>query len=131
MEVLANETGETTAAFLRRALAYYRSQGIRVQRLLSDNGSGYVSRGFGASCRAYGLRHLRTRPYRPCTNGKAERFIQSLLREWAYAIPYPNSKARTAALARWLAYYNRRRPHGSLHGRPPITRLEARCEQRV
>jgi len=131
VEVLPNETGETTVAFLRRALAFYRSHEIRVQRVLSDNGSGYVSRGFGACCRAYAMRHVRTRPYRPCTNGKAERFIQTLLREWAYAIPYPSSRARTAALDRWVTYYNRRRSHGSLHGRPPISRLEARCEQRV
>lgn len=131
VEVLANETGETTVVFLRRALAFYRSHGIRVQRVLSDNGSGYKWRGFGACCRAFGMRHIRTRPYRPCTNGKAERFIQSMLREWAYAIPYPSSRARTAALANWLSYYNRRRPHGSLHGRPPISRLGVRSEQRV
>lgn len=131
VEVLPNETGATTVAFLRRALAWYRSHGIRVERVLSDNGSAYKSHRFTAFCRAYGMRHIRTRPYRPCTNGKVERFIQTLLREWAYAIPYSSSRARTADLVRWLSFYNQRRPHGSLHGRPPISRLEVRCEQRA
>lgn len=130
VEILPNERGDTTAAFLRRAIAWYKRQGIRILRILSDNGGGYISHPFAECCRAHRVRHRRTRPYRPCTNGKAERFIQTLLREWAYAIPYPSSKARMLALPRWLGYYNQRRPHSSLHGRSPISRLEGRCEQR-
>jgi transposase InsO family protein len=125
VEVLPNQAGPTTAAFLRRALAWYKRQGVRVRRILSDNGSAYRSRVFGACCERWGLRHRRTRPYRPQTNGKAERFIQTLLREWAYARPYRNSKYRTAALPHWLARYNTRRPHGSLNGLPPFSRLGA------
>jgi transposase InsO family protein len=131
VEVLPNELGVTTAFFLRRALAWFKGQGIRVRRLLSDNGSGYVSKVFRARCAAERVRHLRTRAYRPQTNGKAERFIQTLLREWAYVRPYPTSRHRRAALPHWLTSYNRRRPHGSLHGQPPFSRLGVRREQRA
>jgi len=129
VEVLPNELGITTAAFLQRALAWFRRRGIRVRRILSDNGSPYVSKVFRADCAAQHVRHLRTRPYRPQTNGKAERFIQTLLREWAYVRPYPTSGRRRGALPGWLRHYNFHRPHGSLHGLPPISRLGVRREQ--
>jgi transposase InsO family protein len=125
-EVLPNEQGDTSAAFLGRALAWFARLGIRVQRVMTDNGSGYVSACFGAAGARHRLQHLRTRPYRPQTNGKAERFIQTLLREWAYVRPYRTSAIRARALPRFLAYYNRERPHGSLSGQPPISRLRAR-----
>jgi transposase InsO family protein len=131
VEVLPNELGITTACFLRRAVAWFHSQGIRVRRIMSDNGSGYISRVFRVACAAVRVRHLRTRPYRPQTNGKAERFIQTLLREWAYRRPYPTSHRRRAALPPWLSHYKLRRPHHSLLGLPPISRLGARCEQRA
>ncbi len=91
---------------------------------MSDNGSGYVSRLFRKACRLLRLRHIRTRPYTPKTNGKAERFIQTLLREWAYALPYRCSDSRAADLPRWLAWYNHSRPHAGLAGRPPATMLQ-------
>lgn len=123
-EVLANETGETAAGFLLRALDFFRQRGFAVRRVLTDNGSGYVSHAFGASCQRFRIRHMRTKPYTPRTNGKAERLIKTLLHEWAYAIPYSSSRARTAALVRWLAYYNGRRPHGALNGQTPLARLQ-------
>jgi transposase InsO family protein len=131
VEVLRDEKGTTSVGFLRRAFAWYQHLGVRVERIMTDNGAAYVSRRFVASCAALQLRHLRTRPYRPCTNGKAERFIQTLLREWAYAMPYRNSSLRIRALRPWLRYYNRERPHGSLGGRSPFSRLEPQGEQRV
>jgi transposase InsO family protein len=131
VEVLPDETGSTTAAFLRRALAWYRRLGIRVERILTDNAGGYHSRLVASLCHQHRVRQHWTRPYRPCTNGKAERFIQTLIREWAYAVPYRSSRARTLALPTWLRHYNRARPHGSLQGRPPFSRLGDNCEQRV
>ena len=125
-EVLRDETGETTAAFLRRAFAWYRTLGIRVRRILSDNGSGYIARRFAHELERWKLVHKRTRPYRPRTNGKAERFIQTLLREWAYPVPYLTSEARARVLSRWLCHYNQRRPHGSLAGLPPLSQLRPR-----
>jgi transposase InsO family protein len=122
-EVLRDERGETVAAFLRRACRWFARRGIRIQRVLSDNGSGYVSRVFAAVCQALRIAQRRTRPYTPRTNGKAERLIQTLLREWAYGRPYTSSLERQAALPRWLHYYNWHRPHGSLQGRPPISRV--------
>jgi transposase InsO family protein len=122
-EVLANEQGETTAGFLRRALIFFRRHHITVKRVLTDNGSAYRSHVFLALCQARSIAPKRTRPYRPCTNGKAERFIQTLLREWAYKRPYRSSRRRTAVLPRWLDRYNHRRPHGSLNGQSPITRV--------
>jgi len=124
VEVLRDETGFTSVGFQRRTFAWFQRLGVRVERIMTDNGSPYVSRRFAASCAALQLRHLRTRPYRPCTNGKAERFIQTLLREWAYAMPYRNSSLRIRALRPWLRYYNRERPHGSLGARPPFSRLD-------
>ncbi len=123
-EVLADECGVTCAAFLRRAIAYYNRLGIVVKQLLTDNGTGYRSDVFRDACSRTKVQHLRTRPYRPCTNGKAERVIQTLLREWAYARPYRRSRERTLALKLWLTYYNRWRPHGSLAGKPPLSRLD-------
>lgn len=122
-EVLADERGETAVGFLRRALAFFAAHGITVERVMSDNGSPYVSKLHAIACRELGIRHLRTRPYRPRTNGKAERFIQTMLREWAYGRIYANSAERTRALPLWLDRYNWRRPHGSLGHRPPGSRL--------
>ena len=130
VEVLGNEQGQTTVAFLRRAIAWFKRLGVRIRRILSDNGSNYRSGVFARCCQWHKIRHLRTRPYRPCTNGKAERFIQTLIREWAYAVPFRSSTARRKALPAWVSHYNRKRPHGSLDGLPPISRLGVRCEQR-
>lgn len=125
VEVLANEEGTTTAAFLRRALAFFRHHDIRVRRVLTDNAKNYTAHVFQALCAGCTIAHRRTRPYRPCTNGKAERFIQTLLREWAYRRPYTSSRRRIAALPRWLHRYNHHRPHGSLGGQSPIARVAA------
>jgi transposase InsO family protein len=122
-EVLPDEQGTTAAGFLRRAVAFYRRHGITVERVMSDNGSCYRSTVHAFACRLLGLRHLRTRPYRPRTNGKAERFIRTLLGGWAYGAIYGTSRERTAALDGWLWTYNHRRPHGSLSHKPPIARL--------
>ena len=125
VEVLGDEAGPTVTAFLWRALAWFRRHGIRVRRLLTDNAFAYRSQAFDALCQRLGLRHRRTRPYTPRTNGKAERFIQTLLREWAYRRPYATSAARTRALGAWLHYYNWHRRHSSLDGEPPVSRLRA------
>lgn len=130
VEVLPDERKGTSVAYLERALAFYRRLDIRARAVMTDNGSGYRSTFFAGACRTLRLRHLRTRPYRPRTNGKAERFIQTLLREWAYARPYRHSWLRSRALRPYLRYYNHRRPHGALDGRPPISRLSLDCEQR-
>jgi transposase InsO family protein len=122
-EVLLDERGVTVAAFLRRAIKWFARRGVRIERVLSDNGSGYRSHIVAAACRALAVAQRWTRPYRPQTNGKAERFIQTLLREWAYGRPYTSSLERQAALPRWLHYYNWHRQHGSLQGRPPISRV--------
>jgi len=122
-EVLTNERATTAVAFLRRCLGFYRDHGICVERVMTDNGSAYVSAVFAIACRALGIKHSRTRPYRPQTNGKAERFIRTMLREWAYAVVYGSSTERTAALSRWLERYNTSRRHGALGHRPPIMRL--------
>ena len=122
-EVLANERSPTAVAFLRRLVAWYSSHGITVTGIMTDNGSCYVSRRFASACRRLGLRHLRTRPYRPCTNGKAERFIQTLLRGWAYHRAYPTSTQRSLRLPKFLSYYNLRRPHASLGRQTPAARL--------
>jgi len=122
-EVLPNERSPTAVAFLRRLVAWYSSRGINVTGIMTDNGSCYISHRFAAACRRLRLRHLRTRPYRPCTNGKAERFIQTLLRGWAYNRPYPTSIQRSQRLPSFLSYYNLRRPHASLGRRSPAQRL--------
>ena len=123
-EVLADEKAVTVAGFLRRAVAFYATHGISVERVMTDNGSGYRSRLHRFACLTLGLRHLRTRPYRPRTNGKAERFIRTMLGGWAYGAIYGTSLERTRALAGWLDHYNRRRPHRSLNNQPPLTRLQ-------
>lgn len=123
VEVLADERGETAAAFLERAVAWYRSQSVEVERVMTDNGSAYRSRVHAEACARLRLRHLTTRPYRPRTNGKAERFIRTLLAGWAYARLYGSSAERTGLLSAWLDHYNWRRPHGSLGHRPPGARL--------
>jgi len=123
VEVLPDEKAATAIAFLRRALAFYRSHGITVEGLMTDNGSAYRSAAHAVACRAMGIKHIRTQPYRPQTNGKAERFIRTMLREWAYAAVYGSSPERTAALSGWIERYNFRRRHGALGHRPPIQRL--------
>jgi transposase InsO family protein len=123
VEVLPDEKATTAVGFLRRAIAFYRRHGITVQRVMSDNGACYRSTIHAFACRALGIRHLRTRPYRPRTNGKAERFIRTLLAGWAYGAIYGSSQERTAALDGWLWTYNHRRPHGALSHKPPIARL--------
>jgi transposase InsO family protein len=125
-EVLADEKAPTVVAFLRRALAFFKRHGIEVQRLLTDNGSGYRSTVHAVACRLLGIRHLRTRPYRPQTNGKAERFIRTMLGGWAYGAIYRSSADRTAALDGWLWHYNHHRRHSALGHKPPITRLNER-----
>jgi len=123
LEVLPDETGESCTAFWERAQRFYERHGITVQRVLTDNGSGYRSTLFNAVLCGDRIRHLYTRPYTPRTNGKAERMVQTLLREWAYSQPYTSSRQRTAALRPWLRHYNRSRPHGGIGGRPPISRV--------
>ena len=123
VEVLTDEKAATAAAFLARAVAFYARHGMTVERVMTDNGPAYRSTLHAIACRTLGLKHLRTRPYRPRTNGKAERFIRTMLGGWAYGAIYASSAERTAALDGWLHYYNHDRPHGSLSHRPPITRL--------
>jgi len=123
VEVLDDERGNTAAGFLRRAVEWFSSMGIRVERVMSDNGSCYRSSVHTAACRELGLRHLRTQPYRPRTNGKAERFIQTLQNRWAYGALYGTSAERTAALPGWLTHYNFTRRHGSLGHKAPAARL--------
>jgi len=122
-EVLDDEKARTSVAFLQRAIAFFAGHGITVQRVMTDNGSPYVSHAHAIACRQLAIRHLRTRPYRPQTNGKAERLIQTLLREWAYGRAYSSSIERTQALNAWLTYYNFTRPHGSIGHKPPGSRL--------
>ncbi len=124
VEILPDEKGATCVAFLRRAVAWFAGYGVRVLRVMTDNGSGYVAKDFAAAVAAIRAKHIRTRPYTPRTNGKAERFIQTMLREWAYVRPYTSSTRRRVALAPWLRRYNERRPHGGIGGAPPITRLQ-------
>ena len=123
VEVLPDEKATTAIAFLRRAIAHYASWGVTVESVLTDNGSAYRSVLHAIACRALGIRHHRTRPYRPQTNGKAERFIRTLLQGWAYGAVYGSSAQRTHALAGWIHFYNHQRPHGALNHKPPITRL--------
>lgn len=123
-EVLAADDAPAAAAFLQRTLAWFRRRGIRIRRLLTDNAMVYRAGVFSAVCRRWMVRQRFTRPYRPQTNGKAERFIQTLLREWAYRVPYRSSARRTAALRPYLRFYNHRRPHASLGRRSPWTRFQ-------
>jgi transposase InsO family protein len=121
-EVLPDEKTHTAIGFLRRACAFYARHGIRIERLLTDNGPAYVSALHALACRTLGIRHLRTRPYRPQTNGKAERFIRTLLAGWAYGAVYGSSAERTAALDGWLWHYNHLRRHAALGRQPPVSR---------
>jgi transposase InsO family protein len=122
-EILDDEKASSAIAFLRRAVAFFARHGVQVERVMTDNGSPYTSGAHRIACHELGLRHLRTQPYRPRTNGKAERFIQTLLRRWAYYRPYGSSTERAAALGPWLKHYNFTRPHGSLSHKPPGSRL--------
>ena len=122
-QVMKDERKGSAVAFLKAAIAYYKGLGVEVQRVMSDNGSCYKSRAFARACKQLRLRHIRTRPYTPKTNGKAERFIQTSLREWAYARAYQTSDQRADELPRWLHRYNWHRPHGSLKSMPPISKL--------
>lgn len=126
VEVLSDERKETVTAFMQRAVGWFAGHGVRVQRLMTDNGPGYRSKLHHKACEALGIRHLFTRPYRPRTNGKAERFIRTMLNGWAYQQPYPTSTARTAALPAFLTRYNTQRPHRSLNGQTPLERLAQR-----
>jgi transposase InsO family protein len=121
-EVLANEKAATAVGFLRRAVAFYRRHGITIERVLTDNGSAYMSAVHALACRSLGIRHSRTRPYRPQTNGKAERFIRTLLAGWAYGAVYGSSQERTLALDGWLWHYNHQRRHSALGRQPPVSR---------
>ena len=121
-EVLADEKATTAIAFLHRAVAFYRRHGIQVERVLTDNGSAYLSTLHALACRTLGIRHLRTRPRRPQTNGKAERFIRTLINSWAYGAIYRSSQERTAALDGWLWHYNHQRRHSALGHQPPVSR---------
>jgi transposase InsO family protein len=124
-ELLIDEKGATCVGFLQRAAAFFSRHGIRrIERVMSDNGSPYISTDFRDAVAALGARHIRTRPYTPRTNGKAERFIQTMLRLWAYVRPYSSSDERASALAPWLLWYNRQRPHGALQDRTPIETLK-------
>ena len=122
-EVLDDETAQTAAAFWLRAEAFFRSHDITVAEVLTDNGACYRSRRFRRLIRRLGMRHLRTKPYTPRTNGKAERLVQTSLREWAYARAYDSSEQRASALNGWLHHYNQHRPHTACGNQPPFSRL--------
>lgn len=123
--ILDDEKGTCCAQFLREAVDYYARLGVKIERVMTDNGSGYVCKAFKAACAQLGIRHIRTRPYTPKTNGKAERFVQTSLREWAYAQPYESSAQRHAALYPFIDRYNWLRPHSALNHQPPMTRIPA------
>jgi transposase InsO family protein len=125
VEILPNQTAKTCVEFLERALIWFAARGVTVQRIMTDNGSGYRSKLHARTVTRLGIKHLFTRPYRPRTNGKAERFIQTLLREWAYAVVYRTSQHRGRALTPWLNFYNHQRPHGALGHQAPASRLPA------
>jgi transposase InsO family protein len=122
VEVLADERATTAVAFLRRAISFFARYGIRVERILTDNGSAYRATIHALACKALGIHHLRTRPHRPQTNGKAERFIRTMLAGWAHGPIYGSSNERTAALDGWLWHYNHRRRHSALGHQPPASR---------
>ncbi len=124
VEVLPNEKASTAVAFLRRAIDHFAAHGIKVKSVITDNGSPYLSKAHSIACRTLGIRHIRTRPYRPQTNGKAERFIRTMLAGWAYGAIYRDSRERTAALSGWLDHYNYQRPHGALNHQTPASRLQ-------
>jgi transposase InsO family protein len=123
VEILPDERASSAIGFLRRAVGWFADRGVRVREVMSDNGSCYIARDFAVACASLRIKHIRTRPNRPQTNGKAERFIQSLQREWAYAAVYQTSYHRARALQPWVRFYNHRRPHGALGHQPPASRL--------
>jgi transposase InsO family protein len=123
VEVLADEQQSTAIGFLSRAVAWFNGQGVECRQVMSDNVSAYISKAFAKACSALGLKHIRTRPYPPRTNGKAERFIQTLCREWSYSMPFQNSEERNRWLPRYLSIYNRLRKHSALGYRSPQQRL--------
>jgi transposase InsO family protein len=125
VEILPDERATTTVGFFERAVAWFAARGVRVRQVLSDNGAPYKSDLWALWCSTHRIEHLRTRPYRPQTNGKAERFIQTMLREWAYAATYRTSAHRARALPAWIDYYNHQRPHGALSHKTPASRLHA------
>ena len=123
VQMYPNEQRPSVVAFLEAAVAHYEALGVTIKRLITDNGPAYRSKVFARACQALGIKHTFTRPYRPQTNGKAERFIQTCLREWAYGRIWATSQERTAWLPAFLAYYNARRPHSALGYKPPASRL--------
>lgn len=123
IDIFPNEKKESAIAFLKATVAYYRSLGVKVTRVMTDNGSCYISKAFARACRRLRIKHIRTKPYTPQTNGKAERFIQTALREWAYATAFDTSDQRRDELPRWLHRYNWHRPHASIGQKPPISRI--------
>ena len=132
VEVLPDQRATTAIGVLRRCLAFYAARGVQVKQVMTDNGAAYIAAIWALACRAHGVRHLRTRPRRPRTNGKAERFIRTMLEGWAYGAIYATSTERTNSLPGWLDYYNHHRPHGSLAHQPPGHRLTAlQAEQRA
>ena len=122
-EILAGQDKHACAAFLRRAVAWYAEHGIVAERVLSDNAKAYHSHLWHDTCAELGIQRRFTRPYTPRTNGKAEALIKTMLREWAYRYAYPSSHHRSRALSGWTRWYNKHRPHGSLDGKPPISRI--------
>jgi transposase InsO family protein len=122
-DIFPNEQKESAVAHLQATVAFYKSLGVNVDRVMTDNGPCYRSRAFAKACLELGIKHLRTKPYTPQTNGKAERFVQTTIREWAYAVEYQTSEQRKADLPKWLHRYNWHRPHASLGKKPPISRL--------
>jgi transposase InsO family protein len=122
-KIMPDETQHSAIAFLKQARSYYRSLGIKIERVMTDNGSCYKARAFAKACRRRSIKHIRTRPYTPRTNGKAERFIKTALDEWAYAQPFETSELRAADLPRWLHRYNHHRPHSAIGDKPPISRI--------
>jgi transposase InsO family protein len=123
VEVLPDEKATTTIGFVERAISWFAERGVKVRQVMSDNGSAYKSAPFALWCAQQRVEHIRTQPYRPQTNGKAERFIQTMLREWAYAATYRSSAHRQRALPAWVDYYNNQRPHSALGHKPPASRL--------
>lgn len=122
-KIMPDEKQDSAITFLKEARAYYRSLGIKIERVMTDNGSCYKARNFAKACRHRGIKHIRTKPYTPRTNGKAERFIKTALHEWAYAQPFETSEIRAAELPKWIHRYNHHRPHSAIGDKPPISRL--------
>ena len=125
VQVMTKEDQYTCTEFLERAVAFFNARGVSIQRVMTDNGGGYISKRFNSACRKHRIGHLYTRPYTPRTNGKAERFIRTLKERWAYYRSYRTSAHRTRALVPWLNHYNRHRPHAGIGKRPPMSRLRS------